>query len=86
MPFYSYRCPTCDEQFEVRRSFEEYDQPTSCPQGHEGATRIITSWGTGGGVRSGKPAKSVKAGGVSGTMAGLEGDAKKIAQHKRHSG
>lgn len=82
MPFYSYRCPTCDERFEARRSFETYDDPMSCPQGHEGAVRIITSWGTGGGIRSGTPSKTAA---PSGTIASLESDAKKIAQHKRHT-
>lgn len=82
MPFYSYRCPRCDERFEVRRSFEEFDQPTSCPAGHEGATRVITSWGTGSAIRSGTPAKKAT---PTSTAASLEGDAKKIAKHKRHT-
>lgn len=86
MPFYSYRCPTCDERFEVRRTFAEYDQPMSCPEGHENAERVITSWGTGGGIRSGTPDKSAKAATTGGTMATIESDAKKIAKHKRHAG
>ena len=83
MPFYDFRCPTCDERFEVRRPIAESDQPTSCPKGLENAIRVITTWGTGGGIRSGTPGKAARKGG-SGTMASLEGDAKKIAQHKRH--
>jgi putative FmdB family regulatory protein len=84
MPFYDYRCPTCDERFEVRRPIAEADTPTSCPQGHEGAVKVITSWGTGGAIRSGTPTKVIGRGG--GTGATLERDAKKIAQHKRHGG
>ena len=87
MPFYDYRCPTCDERFEVRRPIAEAGEPTSCPNGHENAVRFITTWGTGGAIRSGTPGRGTKSDkSPSGTMAGLEGDAKKIAQHKRHGG
>ena len=85
MPIYDFKCPTCDERFEERRSFAEYDNPATCPNGHEGAKRVITSWGTGGGIRSGTPDKSGKAA-VGGTTSSLESDARKIAQHKRHGG
>ena len=85
MPFYSYKCPTCDERFEARRSFEEYDEPMACPAGHEGAKRVITSWGTGSGIRSGTPSKNARTAGASTTGASLESDAKKIAKHKRHT-
>lgn len=82
MPFYDFRCPTCDEHFEMRRSFDQYDDPVTCPNGHEGAERVITSWGAIGGIRSGTPSKVIgRGGGKPGT---LETDAKKIAQHKRH--
>ena len=84
MPLYDFRCPTCDERFEVRRPIAESDQPVSCPQGHEGAIRVITTWGTGGGIRSGTPSKVINRGG--GSAPSIERDAKKIAQHKRHGG
>jgi len=84
MPVYDYKCPTCDERFEVRKLIAEIDDPAACSQGHEGAVRIITSWGTGGAIRSGTPSKVIGRGG--GTPATLERDAKKIAQHKRHGG
>jgi len=82
MPFYDFRCPTCDERFEVRRPIAESDQPMPCPKGHPDAVRVITTWGTGGGIRSGTPSKVVGRGG--GSMSSLDRDAKKIAQHKRH--
>ncbi len=81
MPFYDFRCPTCDERYEVRRPISESDQPTSCPQGHEGGIRVITTWGTGSAIRSGTPAKTGKK--VKGDGP-LESAARKIAQHKRH--
>ena len=83
MPLYDFKCPTCDERFEMRRSFEEYDEPVTCPNGHEGARRVISSWGTAGAIRSGTPTKVVGRGGGKPSM---ESDARKIALHKRHGG
>lgn len=62
MPAYDFRCPSCEERFEVQRSIADFDQPTSCPQGHEGAVRVITSWGVTGGVRYGSPAAAARKG------------------------
>ncbi len=82
MPFYDFRCPTCEEAFEVRRPISESDQPVSCPKGHEGAIRVITSWGTGGGIRSGTPAQARNAGKGSGSV---ESAAAHMAKHKRQA-
>ena len=75
MPFYDFKCPTCDERFEVRRAISESDQPVACPNGHDGAVRVITTWGTGGGIRSGTPARK-----NAGTV---ESAAAHLAKHKR---
>jgi len=80
MPFYDFRCPTCDERFEVRRPISESDQPVSCPNGHDDAVRVITTWGTGGGIRSGTPAGTSSKTKNAGTV---ESAAKHIAKHKR---
>ncbi|MEO5679512.1 MAG: zinc ribbon domain-containing protein, partial [Acidimicrobiales bacterium] len=79
MPFYDFRCPTCDERFEVRRPISESDQPVSCPQGHDGAVRVITTWGTGSAIRSGNTAGAGKPKNA-GTV---ESAAAHIAKHKR---
>ncbi|HEV8115794.1 MAG TPA: zinc ribbon domain-containing protein [Acidimicrobiales bacterium] len=62
MPVYDFRCPSCEARFEVQRSIADFDQPTSCPQGHEGAVRVITTWGVTGGVRYGSPAAAARKG------------------------
>lgn len=81
MPFYDFRCPTCDERFEVRRPISEADVPVSCPQGHENAKRVITTWGTGGGIRSGTP--GAKTGGA--PNGSIEKAAAQLARHKRYN-
>ncbi|MCU0267631.1 MAG: zinc ribbon domain-containing protein [Acidimicrobiales bacterium] len=42
MPRYEYRCPICDETFELRRSMADSDEPASCSQGHVGARRLLS--------------------------------------------
>lgn len=48
MPTYEYRCRTCDTRFELRRAIDEADAPASCPQGHEGARRLLSVFAAGG--------------------------------------
>ncbi|MDG2114201.1 MAG: zinc ribbon domain-containing protein [Actinomycetota bacterium] len=42
MPTYAYRCPTCDETFDRRRPMSESSEPAVCPEGHEGARRLLS--------------------------------------------
>lgn len=44
MPLYEYRCRTCEERFEARRSLEDADAPVACPSGHTGAVRLLTAF------------------------------------------
>ena len=42
MPTYEYRCRTCDEVFERRRSMADADEPTTCAAGHADAVRLLS--------------------------------------------
>ncbi|WP_436793835.1 FmdB family zinc ribbon protein [Actinospongicola halichondriae] len=41
MPRYDYRCATCDDTFEVRRSMTD-DSPVRCPDGHADVKRLLS--------------------------------------------
>jgi putative FmdB family regulatory protein len=40
MPIYPYKCPKCEEQFEVSRSMRNASDPAYCPTDGAEATRI----------------------------------------------
>jgi putative FmdB family regulatory protein len=42
MPLYEYRCRTCDDTFELRRSVEDANAPATCPDGHSDAVRLLS--------------------------------------------
>lgn len=42
MPVYEYRCPTCDDRFDLLRSFSQADEPAICPAGHVVAERLVS--------------------------------------------
>ena len=42
MPLYEYRCRTCDDTFEVRRSMSESNAPAACPSGHDNSVRLLS--------------------------------------------
>jgi putative FmdB family regulatory protein len=46
MPLYDYRCTTCQTVYEVRRPMAEADAPAACPQGHQGAVRLLPVFAT----------------------------------------
>ncbi len=43
MPVYEYRCDTCKERFEIRRSFAESDAAAACPLCQGEHTRRLLS-------------------------------------------
>ncbi len=42
MPLYEYYCPECQTRFELLRSMSRSNDPASCPNGHEGAQRVLS--------------------------------------------
>jgi putative FmdB family regulatory protein len=42
MPLYEFKCKECDDTFEVRRPMSEASEPATCPQGHDGAVRMLS--------------------------------------------
>lgn len=67
MPLYEFRCRTCDDTFEVRRPMSESNAPATCPQGHEGAVRLLSVFASVGATGGSAPATAPKpAGGCGG--------------------
>ena len=48
MPLYEYRCRTCQAVYEERRTMADADAPTTCPDGHVGAVRLLPVFATAG--------------------------------------
>jgi putative FmdB family regulatory protein len=72
VPLYEFRCKTCDDTFEVRRSMAESNLPATCPEGHENAVRLLSvfaSVGASGGASS-TPAPAMPSGGGCGSACG----------------
>jgi putative FmdB family regulatory protein len=44
VPVYSYRCHKCDETFDQRRPMSESGEPATCPVGHLGAKRQLSTF------------------------------------------
>jgi len=59
MPLYEYRCRACDTTFELRRSMAEANAPAACPDGHEGAVRLLSAFAS---IGAGQPRPGPDAG------------------------
>jgi len=42
MAVYEYRCRTCDDVFEQRRSMNDANAPAACPRGHTDTVRLLS--------------------------------------------
>jgi putative FmdB family regulatory protein len=42
MPLYEYHCTKCRSTFELLRPMSEASQRVACPNGHAGATRVVS--------------------------------------------
>jgi putative FmdB family regulatory protein len=61
VPLYEFRCRTCDDTFEVRRPMSESSLPAVCPQGHDGAVRLLSVFASVGASGASSPAAAPKA-------------------------
>jgi putative FmdB family regulatory protein len=52
MPFYEYRCMTCETPFEALRSVAEASTGVLCPQGHSDVVKLISVFATTGRAES----------------------------------
>ncbi|MGE3621550.1 MAG: zinc ribbon domain-containing protein [Acidimicrobiia bacterium] len=62
MPIYEYRCRTCEERFELRRSMAEADEPASCSSGHGASVRLLATFASTGRAAAAAPAGGCGAG------------------------
>lgn len=42
MPLYEYYCVRCESKFEALRPMSQSDKPAVCPDGHDGAGRVLS--------------------------------------------
>jgi putative FmdB family regulatory protein len=63
MPFYEYRCRTCDERFDLRRSMDDADAPARCSAGHSNAVRLLAAFASTGKASAGGSAAPMPSGG-----------------------
>ena len=42
MPVYEYFCRTCDDKFEVMQPMTKMVQVMDCPEGHQGAQKVLS--------------------------------------------
>ncbi len=71
MPLYEFRCRSCDETFEVRRPMSQAGEPATCPDGHDGAVRLLSVFASvGASGSSGAPAPAAQAPRAGGCGAG----------------
>jgi putative FmdB family regulatory protein len=48
VPLYEFRCHTCGDTFELRRSMAESDAPAPCPGGHHDTVKLLPLVAVGG--------------------------------------
>jgi len=61
VPLYEFRCKTCDDTFEVRRSMAESHLPASCPSGHDNAVRLLSVFASVGASGNGSSSSAASA-------------------------
>lgn len=69
MAVYEYRCRTCDQVFEQRRSMSDANLPATCPQGHSDTVKLLSMFASTGSAAGG-PAMAPAGGGCCGGACG----------------
>jgi len=46
VPRYDYRCSTCETVYELSRPMADADATATCPDGHQGAVRLLAVFAT----------------------------------------
>jgi putative FmdB family regulatory protein len=44
MPTYEYRCPSCGQEFELKRPMSEAGTPTTCPACGSAAEKLVSGF------------------------------------------
>ncbi len=44
MPMYEYMCPDCKTKFELLRPLSQVNETASCPQCHQNAERVLSTF------------------------------------------
>jgi putative FmdB family regulatory protein len=70
VPLYDFRCRTCGETFEVRRSMSEASAPVACPAGHTDTVKLMPLVAVGGRATGSDPAPAAGGGGCCGGACG----------------
>lgn len=65
MPLYDFRCRTCGDTFEMRRSMADAGDPATCPAGHADTVKLMPLVAVGGRAagNTGVPAPAPTGGG-----------------------
>lgn len=70
MPLYDFRCRTCGDTFELRRSMAEADAPAPCPEGHHDTVKLLPLIAVGGRASAAAARAPVATGGCCGGACG----------------
>ena len=46
MPIYEYRCLKCGAEFELKRSYSQFDEPAPCPECGSDSERLVSGFGS----------------------------------------
>jgi putative FmdB family regulatory protein len=62
VPLYDFRCRTCGDTFELRRSMADADAPAPCPEGHDDTVKLLPLVAVGGRASQARQTPAVSGG------------------------